>query len=435
VKIKRIKIENILGIEDMEINTNGVTIIEGRNASGKTSVIEAIKYALKGGADGTLLRNGTDQGEIVLIFDDGTKIEKTIVEGKADTIKLFDHNGHSIKSPASYIKTLYDMLSVNPVEFLNSDKKTRTKILLESLPLELPIELLKDVLSLSCFEEMAFSLSGNPLLVINEIYKTIYEERTVQNRILKEKVATNNQLSETLENIDCDPILINSQIEELEEKRKQNEQKKDSYISKLQQEIKTQLDSAMIEYNKTVEKAKSLYDSISQLAGETFQTLKDEMLQKYEVSNSEKSAELGKLKQQLENAGAVKNQIKIIEDNREVIKDLDKKTELFTEALSIIESAKSIMLKDIPIPGIEVEAGEIFCDGIIFDRLNTAKQIEISVEIAKLRAGDLKLICVDGIERLDSVTLEKMIESIQAKGLQMIGTKVSDNANLVINNN
>jgi len=66
MRVSKPEIKNLLGIEQLEIAPGSVTVISGKNASGKTSVLESIKAALGGGHDGTLLRKGAKEGEIFL---------------------------------------------------------------------------------------------------------------------------------------------------------------------------------------------------------------------------------------------------------------------------------------------------------------------------------------------------------------------------------
>lgn len=70
--------------------------------------------------------------------------------------------------------------------------------------------------------------------------------------------------------------------------------------------------------------------------------------------------------------------------------------------------------------------GQILVNKIPFDRLNTAQQIQIAIEVAKLRAGELNIVCLDGLERFDSDTYNEFKEQIIKSGLQAIITKVSD---------
>jgi DNA repair exonuclease SbcCD ATPase subunit len=71
--ISKVKITNILGIDELEFQPGQFNAFTGGNGSGKTSALEAIKAALKGGHDATLLRNGADKGEVVLVLDDGSR--------------------------------------------------------------------------------------------------------------------------------------------------------------------------------------------------------------------------------------------------------------------------------------------------------------------------------------------------------------------------
>ena len=46
MKVAKINIKSILGIDEMEIKPGKITLVEGRNGAGKTSILEAIKAAL-----------------------------------------------------------------------------------------------------------------------------------------------------------------------------------------------------------------------------------------------------------------------------------------------------------------------------------------------------------------------------------------------------
>ena len=116
MKVAKIQIQNILGIENLEILPGKVTKIEGRNGSGKTSALEAIKAALKGGHDATLLRKGSDVGEIVLVLENGTRVIKTVTATESNT-KVSNENGKMSK-PMQFIGQLSDEISLNPIKFI-----------------------------------------------------------------------------------------------------------------------------------------------------------------------------------------------------------------------------------------------------------------------------------------------------------------------------
>lgn len=97
-------------------------------------------------------------------------------------------------------------------------------------------------------------------------------------------------------------------------------------------------------------------------------------------------------------------------------------------ALDEIEAYKEELLAGLPIPGLEVRDGDVFRNGVQFDRLNTAQQVDIAVEIAKLRAGELGVCCVDGIELLDSGAFDEFRERALDSGLQLFVSRVTDDA-------
>jgi chromosome segregation ATPase len=97
-----------------------------------------------------------------------------------------------------------------------------------------------------------------------------------------------------------------------------------------------------------------------------------------------------------------------------------------TAAIDKLDAYKSELLANLPIPGLEVRDGAILRNEIPFDRLNTAQQVEIAVEIAKLRAGKLAVACVDGIELLDAGHYETFRQQAIESGLQLFVTRVSD---------
>src|SRR5688572_4313641 len=83
LRVAALRIRNILGISTAEIKPGRVTLIEGANGKGKTSILEAFRSVLSGGHDATLLRKGQTDGEIVMVLDDGQEIRRDISESKS----------------------------------------------------------------------------------------------------------------------------------------------------------------------------------------------------------------------------------------------------------------------------------------------------------------------------------------------------------------
>ena len=163
MQVAKIQIRNILGIKSLEYKPGKINIISGKNKAGKTSFLEAIKGVLGGGHDGTLLRNGEDEGEIVLVFDNGQTLTKKMTAYKSN-ITFEDADGKKMKLGASYLKEIIDPVGLNPIQILTADPKARIKMLLNSVPMEMPTDEIKFISGLDRADK-----AGHPLQVIEDI--------------------------------------------------------------------------------------------------------------------------------------------------------------------------------------------------------------------------------------------------------------------------
>ena len=424
MNIQKIKITNLLGIEDLEFEPSGFTLIEGKNGSGKTSILESIKHALNGGHDAKLLRNGTDKGEIVLILDDGVQLTKTVTQSKSD-VKLLDKDGNRINKPQTYIDKLIDMLSVNPVQFLTADKKNRVNYLLEAIPMKLTMEHLEKSLN-GMSGRVRDDLSGHALEVIGRIYKQFYDERTGINRALKEKTATMSQLKESLTVSGISKEELSSNIKALENKKGELESKKSLFIEQAINIRINKLDEEEERFQEAMNKLREEHEDNKRMIFEQFEAQKSEIQSKFDNKYLPLLNELTSLKEQQKQLASQEKTQELIKQFSNECSNLKTESEKLTQALTNLDNLKNNLMKDLPIQGLEIRDGEIYCQDIVFDKLNTAEQIKIAIEVAKLRAGELGIICVDGIEKLDKDTFNEFKSKAIESGLQMIVTKVSD---------
>ena len=84
MKISRIKITNLFGIREYE--TDGKNLeLTGTNGVGKTSILDAIKYALTNRSDRKyIVRDGETEGEIIIETDTGLVIDRKSRIGQTD---------------------------------------------------------------------------------------------------------------------------------------------------------------------------------------------------------------------------------------------------------------------------------------------------------------------------------------------------------------
>jgi hypothetical protein len=117
-----------------------------------------------------------------------------------------------------------------------------------------------------------------------------------------------------------------------------------------------------------------------------------------------------------------------VDQMRAEIDALSAESSKCSEDLKMIDQMKSDIFASIPITGLSVEDGVVMINGIPFDRVNTAKQIEVAMQVALMRGSKLRAVCVDGIEALDSESMMNLMRWSDDNGVQVFVTKVSDEA-------
>jgi predicted ATP-binding protein involved in virulence len=407
--ISKIRISNILGIDQLEFEPGKFTEISGGNGQGKTSVLEAIKAALQGGHDATLLRKGTSKGEVVLVLDDGTEITKRVTESGSDT--KVKQDGKAITRAAERIRGLADLLSVNPVEFLTATKKERVNVLLQAMPIDADITYMAEITGL----ELDNSLNGLGLAAIDAVRKLVFDARTGTNRAVSEKKATIGQLKQAVPQI-ADGITgsedeLQSQVDAIDSARHAELDRIAAKLTAIRED--------------TAAAIQKLKDDLAE-AERKAAAQREKKLAEFAAQRDPVALQLQVIRQNREAAGARKQTLETIANLQADLESLESEATNQTQSLDELDTYKTDLLSRLPIPGIEVRDGEIYRDGVQFDRLNTAQQVAIAVDVAKLRSGELGTICVDGLELLDDAHYQAFKEAAISSGLQLFVTRVGD---------
>lgn len=432
MKIAKLKISNVLGITELEVSPGQFNEITGQNGQGKTSVLEAIKAVVEGGNDATLLRKGAEQGEVVLVLDDGTRISKRVTE-KASPLTVTTPAGEKLKRPTDFIKDLVDLLSVNPVDFLRAPKKDRVRVLLETMPIEV------DAARLEQLSGIPVQVSpGTPALnVIKLVRDQVADDRKGTKRAIDEKEGTVNQLRLAMPDA---PAGVTGSEDDLRAQRAELDAAKDAELDRIRskladikatnvQKIADIRADAQAKIDQIKAEAQAAVDAVH--ADERDKEAKAATVRERAITKHAET--VAPINQALEAIRADRNAAAKREQTLDTIQMLEREVEDLRADLSTQEQAikdvdayREQLLASLPIPGLEVIDGDVFRNGIQFDRLNTAQQVDIAVEIAKLRAGELGICCVDGIELLDSAAFEEFKRRAIESGLQLFVTRVSD---------
>jgi hypothetical protein len=99
-----------------------------------------------------------------------------------------------------------------------------------------------------------------------------------------------------------------------------------------------------------------------------------------------------------------------------------------TAAMERLDAFRRALAKDLPIPGLEIEGAEIRLDGIPLAQVNESRRVEVAAKVAQARAelNPLKVLFLDGLERLDTVHRTALLEYLVEHGIQAFGAVVTD---------
>jgi len=427
MRLIKFQIRNILGIDSLEYAPGKITTISGQNASGKTSVLEAIKSALGGGHDGTLLKNGTTEGEVVLIFDTGETLRKKMNRDKSSVV-FEDQEGKKMKLGASYVKEIVDSVGINPIQILTADSKTRIKLLLDSVPMELPADEIKFITGLDRSGETA-----HPLKVIEAVRKDIYEERAFVN---KKAVDLDVMVQEMNKTIPFDPsnktdwaIQVGTLRTELEKVsiilEKGNEEVSAirlKLVNDAKESTQAKIDQLNKELSAYIEECTSAHTVSAGKVREEFEKVAEPL-----------KAKITEADQNSKNQAKISGAVEYVERTKGEIEILKKEALSQGEQIKSLDGLKAEMMQNLPIDNLEVRDGDIYINGVNFDTLNEASKISFCLMVAGLRKTKLPLVCVDGLEALDEEVFKKFVELAEKTDMQFFVTRVSEDENLTLN--
>lgn len=143
LRIVRLTAENVKRIRAVEISPTGdVVTITGRNAQGKSSVLDAIWLALGGGTASKQtsrpIRDGEDHAKVVLDLGDFT-VTRTW-KGDRSTLTVASADGATYSSPQRILDGLIGKLTFDPLAFTRLSTREQRDALLDLVDLGVNLE-------------------------------------------------------------------------------------------------------------------------------------------------------------------------------------------------------------------------------------------------------------------------------------------------------
>ena len=133
LKINNLEIENVKRVKAvrLEPSASGLTVIGGKNGQGKTSVLDAIAWALGGNKfkPSTPDRDGSViPPSLHIELSNGLVVER---KGKNNSLKVIDPNGN--KGGQQLLDEFIEQMALNLPKFIAASSKEKANILLQTI--------------------------------------------------------------------------------------------------------------------------------------------------------------------------------------------------------------------------------------------------------------------------------------------------------------
>jgi hypothetical protein len=177
-KITQLEIHSYRGIKIVKISIAPAgALIRGRNASGKTSILQAIRAALAAqdvGPDAIHL--GDDQAEIIVNLD-ALRVRRSITAA-GSSLAVTTPEGDRWARPQTRLNELLGTCALDPLSFFLAKADERRRQVLEAIPIEVTAEDLERW----NVDPVLADLARHGLEVLERLRKTYYDRRAEANR-------------------------------------------------------------------------------------------------------------------------------------------------------------------------------------------------------------------------------------------------------------
>lgn len=466
-KITKIRIRNMYGIKEYDADGSCLEL-SGKNGTGKSSVLDAIKYALTNRSDREyIVHRGETEGEIIIETDTGLTIDRKVRTDKAP-YKSVKKNGLEVGSPETFLKDIFTPLQLNPIEFMAMDKKQQNAMILDMIEYPWDMKNIKE-----WFGEIPawVSYDQNILCVLNDIQAEngdYYQNRRNIDREIRNKRAFISKLAESIpagydverwENASVGDLYRqmerlqneNAMIEKAQylmdnrdSKVRGFEADREISISALDREIANraqQIDKSIAslkeqirEYEKEKEQLAAKKEDRLEVIEQTYRANVarfDAEVSEYEMYVDKPLNDVSELQEQAKTIEDMKSYINEYRRMRNMQDEVDEMLLQSQELTDKIEKARTLPGEilahcTIPIDGLTVENGIPLVHGLPVSNLSEGEKLDLCIDVALQKTNGLKIILLDGVEKLATDLREKLYQKCKENGLQFIATMTTD---------
>jgi len=395
VKISSLELENVKRIRAVQIvpTSAGLTVIGGNNGQGKTSVLDAIAWAL--GGDRYRPSAPTRDGSVIpprirLELSNGLVVERS---GKNSALEVSDPAGQ--RAGQQLLNSFVEELALNLPKFMEASGKEKADTLLKIIGV------------------------GDRLATLELQEKQIYNQRHAIGQIADQKKKSAKEMP-FYPDAPGKPISAMELIQRQQAILAQNGEN---------QRKRERLEHIKFRKNSCVQVVQSLEERLENARASLKQAEADlEIAQKDAMDLHDEST--AQIEADLRNIEAINIKVRSNCDREKAEQEAEEYSgqyEALTTELEGIRKQKYDLLNGakLPLEGLSVEDGELTYHGKKWDAMSGSDQLRVSTAIVRALNPRCGFVLLDKLEQMDLQTLREFGAWLQEQGLQAIATRVS----------
>jgi DNA repair exonuclease SbcCD ATPase subunit len=404
IKINKLEIENVKRVKAVKVEptASGLTLIGGKNNQGKTSVLDAIAWAL--GGEKYRPSEAQRDGSVIpphlhLVMSNGLVVER---KGKNSDLKVIDPNGK--KGGQQLLNEFVEQLALDLPRFMASSNKEKAATVLQIIGV------------------------GPQLFELERQEQEIYNRRHAIGQIADQKAKYAKE-QPYYPDAPKEPISASDLIKQQQEILARNGEN---------QRLRDKALSLHAERNRLAEKVNSLKEELEKYTKQLIQADLD-METAYKTSEQLHDESTAELEANINNIEQINIKVRANLDKDKAEEDAQEYSRQYatlTTDLNNVRKQKLDLLQeaDLPLPGLSVVDGELIYNGFKWDNMSGSDQLKVSVAIVRKLKPQCGFVLLDKLEQMDLDTLTEFGQWLEAEGLQAIATRVStgDECSIII---
>nr|WP_221468644.1 AAA family ATPase [Cohnella thailandensis] len=389
------EIENVKRVKAVKVEPaqSGLTVVGGKNKQGKSSILDAIAWALGGNKYRPSQPERTGSAVppyLHLVLSNGLIVER---KGKNSDLKVIDPNGQ--KGGQQLLDSFVEELAIDLPKFMNASSKEKANILLRIIGV------------------------GQQLAELELKENDVYNRRHAIGQIADQKAKFAKE-QPYHPDAPKEPVSASELIRQQQEilARNGENQRKRQRV--------TQIQAAHAQQYQEIERLRALLDEANskyEILSADLATAKKDAIDLHDESTAELEANIRQIDEINRKVRANLDKDKAETDANEYRQQYD----VLTTEINAVRQQKTDLLTNanLPLPGLSVEDGELTYNGQRWDNMSGAEQLKVSTAIVRRLKPNCGFILLDKLEQMDLDTLKEFGEWLEQEGLQAIATRVS----------